>query len=289
MISRQIEESRKAEPREPLRVAVLGAGQLGRSILAGLARSPAREAIELAATTRRPSDLGPDVWAASLEDDARANQTLAAWADVVVLAVRPAQTMPLAAEIAHDVQPGAVVVPLAIGVSAADLERAFPPSVDVVRAMPNLPVELGLGVTGLSPGTHASPGGAALARDLFELVGTVVDVPEDRLDVLAMVSGAGPAYAYFLLEELAAATRGLGFDDAVASTLVRETFHGALALLDASGRAASALLGEIASPGSATERAIAVLEEGALASLSERAMRAAVARSVELRDAIRHA
>jgi pyrroline-5-carboxylate reductase len=67
---------------------------------------------------------------------------------------------------------------------------------------------------------------------------------------------------------------------------VRETFHGSLALLDAHGRTPSALLAEIASPGSASERAIAVLGQGAIAERAERAMQAAIARAVELRDII---
>jgi pyrroline-5-carboxylate reductase len=100
-----------------------------------------------------------------------------------------------------------------------------------------------------------------------------------------MVSGAGPAYVYFLVEEFAAAARRLGFGDATASELLLETFHGSLSLLDASGRAPSALLAEIASPGSASERAIAALEQAAVAEHAERAMRAALARAEELRGA----
>ncbi|WP_415853364.1 pyrroline-5-carboxylate reductase family protein [Sinomonas sp. G460-2] len=283
MASRAIEDSLNAEPREPLRVAILGAGQLGRSILAGLARSQARDAIELAASTRRSCDLGPDVRAVSLEEDPEANRRLAARADVVILAVRPTQTMALAAEIAPHLEPGAVVIPLAIGISAADLEGALPPSADVVRAMPNLSVELRLGVTGLSAGPNASTGGAALARDLFELLGTVVVVPEDRVDVLSVVSGAGPAYAYFLLEAFTTAARALGFDERAASSIMLRTFRGSLALIEPSGRAPSALLAEIASPGSATERAIAVLREADLANLAQRAMEAALERAAELR------
>jgi pyrroline-5-carboxylate reductase len=78
----------------------------------------------------------------------------------------------------------------------------------------------------------------------------------------------------------------LDFDDATASQLVLETFHGTISLLEASGRAPSALLREIASPGSATERAVAVLGRAGLAEHAECAMRAAICRAEELRGAI---
>lgn len=275
-----------AASRESLLVAVLGAGQLGRALLTGLRSSEAGRGIELAASTRGPRDLGPDIRAVSLEEDPRANRRIAGWADVIVLAVRPTQTMPLLREISPDIRPGSLIVPLAIGLRAADLESALPPAVDVVRAMPNLPIEVKRGVIGLAPGARASEAGVARARGLFERLGTIIEVPDERLDVLSMVSGAGPAYVCFLVEELTAVTRRLGFDDATAAELLRETFQGSLSLLDESGRAPSALLREIASPGSATERAIAVLQQAQVAEYAERAMRAALARAAELEGEI---
>ena len=271
---------------EPLRVAVLGAGQLGRALLTGLADSCRGSGIELAATTRRQSDLGPDVRAVSLEEDPQANQRFARWADIIVLAVRPAQTMPLLREIAADLRSRSVVVPLAIGLTAADVESALPSGVGVVRAMPNLPVEVRRGVIGLASAARAGEAAVARVRGLFELVGAVIEVPDERLDVLSMVSGAGPAYVCFLIEEFAAAARALDFDDATASQLVFETFHGTISLLEASGRAPSALLREIASPGSATERAVAVLGRAGLAEHAECAMRAGICRAEELHGAI---
>ena len=272
--------------RGSLRVAVLGAGRLGRAILAGLAGAAAEAGPELAASTRRLCDLGPGVRVVSLEEDRAANRRLAAWADVTVLGVRPLQTMPLVSEISRELRPGGVVVALAIGIRTSNLESALPLAVDVVRANPNLAVEVGRGVIGLSRGARASEAGVARVRSLLERLGAVIDVPDERLDVLGMVSGSGPAYVYFLIEEFTAAARHLGFDDATASSLVREAFHGSLALLDTPGRTPSALLAEIASPGSATERAIAVLEQGAIAERAERAIQAAIARAVELRDII---
>jgi pyrroline-5-carboxylate reductase len=266
----------------PLRVAVLGAGQLGRALLTGLAGSDGGPRIELAASTRRPCDPGPGVRGVSLEEDPRANNRLASWADIVVLAVKPTQTMPLVEDIADDVRPGSAVVTLAIGVTASAIQSALPAGVDVVRAMPNLAVEVRRAVTGLSPGPGAREEGVRRVRELFGLLGAVVEVPDERLDVLSMVSGAGPAYVCFLIEEFTAAARCLGFEEETARALVGETFHGAMALLEAPGRTASSLLSEIASEGSATERAIATLAQSAIAEHAEQAMQAAVARAAEL-------
>jgi pyrroline-5-carboxylate reductase len=153
--------------------------------------------------------------------------------------------------------------------------------------MPNTPAVVGLAVTGLAAGSRSSEADLALARRVFEVVGDVVVVPEEQIDALSTISGSGPAYVFYLVEQLQEAAVALGFTPAQAATLVQGTFRGASELLAASDllpadEAPAELRRRVTSPGGTTERAVAELAEGGLRELFERATQAALARNREI-------
>src|SRR5690606_40289964 len=98
-----------------------------------------------------------------------------------------------------------------------------------IRSMPNTPSTVGKGVTGLAASAAASADDLAVVRRLFELVGAVIEVPEERIDALSTISGSGPAYVFLLIEELTKAAIGKGFDEAGARLTAGQTFIGATA------------------------------------------------------------
>jgi pyrroline-5-carboxylate reductase len=150
--------------------------------------------------------------------------------------------------------------------------------------MPNTPALVGRAVTGLASGTTAGPDAVAVAHRLFETVGTVVDVPEDRIDALSTISGSGPAYFFLLVEEFTKAAIGKGFSEAEARLMAEQTFIGAAALLEASGDDPAELRRRVTSPKGTTERAVAVLQDARLDEVFARATDAALARAKELAD-----
>jgi pyrroline-5-carboxylate reductase len=268
-------------------IALLGAGSMGRAILSGLVapgvtvdggirvtnRSEARAA-ELAST--------PGVTAYATESRADANRAAVDGAEIVLVAVKPAMVPDLLREIAVSLTPGAVVVSVAAGVTTATFESLLPETVTVVRSMPNTPAIVGKAVTGISPGSRAEPDDLDLVRSLFETVGEVVEVPESQLDALSTISGSGPAYVFYLIEQLTAAAVGKGFTPEQAAQLVNGTFLGASELLVSSGEDPAELRRRVTSPGGTTERAVTVLESADLAALFARATDAALARAREL-------
>ena len=167
-------------------------------------------------------------------------------------------------------------------VTVATFESIVPASVAVVRSMPNTPSLVGRGVTGIAPGTHASDEHVALVRRLFETVGRVIEVPEDKIDALSTISGSGPAYVFLLMEELTRAAEGKGFDRADARLMAEQTFIGAAALLEASDDEPAELRRRVTSPKGTTERAIAVLQDAHLGAVFVEATDAALARAKEL-------
>lgn len=269
------------------KIAILGAGSMGRAILSGLVKPGVHVAGGIVVTNRtaqRAASLEHkrDVVALSIEEDADANRTAVADAGIVLVAVKPAMVPDLLEEIADALAPGTIVVSVAAGVTVARFEELLPASVAVVRSMPNTPAVVGKAVTGLSAGTRSTPEQLALVRQLFETVGTVVEVPESQLDALSTISGSGPAYVFLLIEQLTATAIDKGFTPEQAAELVNGTFVGAAALLDSSGATPTELRIQVTSPKGTTERAVAVLQDADLKSLFDRATDAALARAREL-------
>jgi pyrroline-5-carboxylate reductase len=190
----------------------------------------------------------------------------------------------LLGEIASALRPGTVVVSIAAGVTIATFEQLLPDGTPVVRSMPNTPSLVGKGVTGLAAGAAASADDVAVVRALFETVGTVIQVPEDKIDALSTISGSGPAYVFLLIEELTKAAVGKGFSEADARTMAEQTFIGGAALLAASGEEPAELRRRVTSPKGTTERAVAVLQDAHLDDVFARATDAALARAREIAE-----
>lgn len=222
------------------------------------------------------------VTAFATENDPDANRRAVRGAAIVVVAVKPAMVPDLLTEIADSLEPGTLVISVAAGVTIATFESLLPASVAVIRSMPNTPAVVGRAVTGLSAGTRSSEEQLALAVALFETVGSVLVIPEEQIDALSTISGSGPAYVFYLIEQLTATAVAKGFTPEQAALMVNDTFLGASELLAASGENPAELRRRVTSPKGTTERAIAVLEGAGLTALFDEATDAALARAREL-------
>jgi pyrroline-5-carboxylate reductase len=268
-------------------LAMLGTGSMNGAILGGLLQPGVEVDGDVRVTTRSASSaaaLGErdGVAASSVEEDADANRLAVRGARVVIVGVKPHMVPDLLREVADALEPGALVVSVAAGVTIATFEELLPAHVAVVRAMPNTPSLVGRGVAGLAAGTRSTPEDLALARAVFATVGDVVEVPEDRIDALSTISGSGPAYVFLLIEELTRTAEAKGFSPDEARVLVQGTFRGAVELLAASDDEPAELRRRVTSPKGTTERAVEVLQAADLAGLFDRATDAALARAQEL-------
>ncbi|MDA3804272.1 pyrroline-5-carboxylate reductase [Clavibacter sp. CT19] len=268
-------------------LAMLGTGSMNGAILGGLLQPGVEVEGDVRVTTRSAASadaLGSreGVSAASVEEDADANRRAVRGARIVVVGVKPHLVPDLLREIADDLEPGALVISVAAGVTVATFESLLPDHVVVVRSMPNTPSLVGRGVTGLAAGTRSSLEDLALARSVFATVGDVVEVPEDRIDALSTISGSGPAYVFLLIEELTRTAEAKGFSPDEARVLVQGTFRGAVELLAASDDEPAELRRRVTSPKGTTERAVEVLQAADLSGLFDRATDAALARAREL-------
>jgi pyrroline-5-carboxylate reductase len=265
-------------------IAIVGAGSMGGAILGGLLAPGVSIDGDVRVTNRTEAKAAPlrrpGVESYALETTPDANSRAVRGASVVLIGVKPAMVPDTLAAIASDLAPGALVISVAAGVTTATMEAVV--SQSVLRAMPNTPSLIGKGVTGLAAGSRATAAQLALGRAVFETVGTVVEVPETQIDALSTISGSGPAYVFFLIEQLTLTAVTLGFTDAQAQQLVVGTFYGSVDLLVASGKQPEELRRQVTSPNGTTERAIAELAAADLSGVFDRAVAAALARAREM-------
>lgn len=270
-------------------LAFLGAGSMGGAILHGVVASGIQVDGGIVATNRTAEKAASlegleNVTAVALESTPTGNTDAAASARIVLVGVKPAMVPDLLREIAPALREDAIVVSLAAGVTLATFAEGLGENVSVIRSMPNTPATVGKAVTGLAAGAAATADDLALVRRLFELVGAVVEVTEDKIDALSTISGSGPAYVFLLIEELTKAAIGKGFDEADARLMAEQTFIGATALLAASGENPAELRRRVTSPKGTTERAVAVLQEARLDEVFTEATDAALARAKEMAE-----
>ncbi|MGM7669037.1 pyrroline-5-carboxylate reductase [Microbacterium sp. A93] len=268
-------------------LAFLGAGSMGGAILHGVVASGLDVDGGIIATNRTAAKAASlaglaGVTAIALDEQPSGNTDAAAAARIILVGVKPAMVPDLLREIAPVLRDDAIVVSLAAGVTLATFSAHLGADVSVIRSMPNTPATVGKAVTGLAAGAAASAEDLAVVRRLFELVGAVVEVPEDKIDALSTISGSGPAYVFLLIEELTKAAIGKGFSEADARLMAEQTFIGATALLAASGENPAELRRRVTSPKGTTERAVAVLQDAHLDRLFAEATDAALARAKEM-------
>lgn len=261
-------------------LAVLGAGNMGRALLGGLVRGggPAH----LRATRRTASAVAALAADFPGVDAGSDNAAAVRGADVVVLAVKPQGAAAVLAEIRPHIAPGTLLVSILAGVTTEALAGALGQPLPVVRAMPNTPALIDEGATAIAAGRHATPEHLALARALFEAVGTVEELPEELLDAVTGLSGSGPAYVYMIIEALADGGVKQGLPRPQALRLAARTVFGASKLVLETGKHPAILRDEVTTPGGTAIAAVAALESHGLRTMLIDAVATATARSKEL-------
>ena len=210
-----------------------------------------------------------------------ANREAVAWADVVVLAVKP-QMLPAVLSELGQILAHALVISIAAGVTIRTVAEQIAGAMRVVRAMPNIPALVQEGMTALALGSAVSEDDSRLARRVFEVVGRVVLVEERLMDAVTGLSGSGPAYIFQAIEALADGGVMMGLPRQTAELLAAQTVLGSARLVLESGVHPAQLKDRVASPGGTTIAGLHQLEQRGFRATLMAAVEAATIRSKEL-------
>lgn len=264
-----------------MRLVIIGGGNMGEALLRGILSAhvlaPAELMVVEPVETRREF-LSRELKIVTAPDVAEAPA-----AANYVLAVKPQQVPAVAPQLAERLpEGGALVISIAAGISTNFLAERLGQRARIVRTMPNTPMLVGCGCTGLCLGPRATSADAAFARQIFAASGAVYDVDEKQIDAVTAVSGSGPAYFFYLIEAMTKAGVAEGLEEKTAVALACQTCAGAAKLLASSQESPETLRRKVTSPGGTTQAAISTMDAAGVAEALFNAVRAAAARSREL-------
>ena len=263
------------------KLAVIGAGKLGETLIKGLLEAGVIDVSNVIVTAghqRRLDQMRERFGVAGT----LVNKMAAESADIIILSVKPQTVAQVVEEIGDALRPSQLLISVAASVSAAFIEKRLAAPVPVIRAMPNTPCLLKKGMTGLSPGKNALREHIELAKFIFDSVGRTVVADEKHMDAITGLSASGPAFIYIIIESLAEAGVKVGLPRDIATELAAQTVVGAGSMVLDAGEHPAKLKDTVTTPAGCTIDGILELEEGGLRVTLIKAVVKATQRAKEL-------
>ena len=264
-----------------MKVSFIGGGNMGEAILAALISkklaAPGDIAVADAAAERR-AYLAEKYGVYTTES----NPDAAALGDTLILAVKPQHLSEVASGLAGRLRPGQLVVSIIAGKSIERLRKGLKHDA-IVRAMPNTPAQIGLGMTVWTATEGVTGAQRADAEAIMRVMGHAVYTGDEAiLDMATAVSGSGPAYVFLFMESLIQAGVDIGLPAELSRTLVFNTVLGSAEYARRSELGLEPLRQLVTSPGGTTAAALRVFEDGFFTQVIKQAVAAAYKRAHEL-------
>ncbi len=264
-----------------MRVLVIGAGNMGLTYAEGMSKSSLLNRHKLMIFDKSPeliaslSEIPHFAVYDKLED-------CLPQADAVFLAVKPYHCDVLFEEMKPMVNNDQIMVSIMAGVTIEKIQDSL--SIQkVIRAMPNLPAQVGKGVTSYTESEKVSRVELLMIRNLLDTTGESIRVEnENFIDASTGISGSGPAYVFYFMQAMLEAALKMGFSKNDSKVLVSKTFEGAIELFNQSDLSPGSWMKRVASKGGTTRAALDSMEDNNVKELIKEAAYAAFDRAVEL-------
>jgi pyrroline-5-carboxylate reductase len=203
-------------------------------------------------------------------------------AHLIILAVKPQDSKSLFIQIKNTVDESQVVLSIMAGVSIETIKQGLGVN-KVVRAMPNLPSQIGLGMTGFIASEEVTRFELGAIQNLLSTTGKTLNVDkEEQINAVTAISGSGPAYVYYFMDSLIGSAQKMGFSRSEAQMLVLQTFSGALTLFQQNRRSCKDWIETVSSKGGTTEAAIDYFNQENLREIIAEATKVAFGRAQKL-------
>jgi len=203
-------------------------------------------------------------------------------ADIIILAVKPQSSGSLFAQMKDYVDAQQVIVSIMAGVQIDSIRKGLG-ATKIIRAMPNLPAQIGQGMTVYTSTDEVTRIELVMVQNLLNTTGKAIFVSKEaKIDAGTAISGSGPAYVFYFINALKEAAKEMGFSDSAAQLLVTQTFKGTVSLFEQSNRNCQEWINMVSSKGGTTEAAIRSFESNQVQKWIREGAKAALNRAVEL-------
>jgi len=266
---------------KPWKIAIIGTGKMGESIISGLLKSGAHTPKDIKAyeiiQTRR--NYITQTYKIECVDDPKKAVN---FSDITIIAVKPGDVGKVLEQIGPSIKTGKILVSIAAGVTLEFLRKYVAKDIPVIRVMPNLAVSVREAMITLSPSENTTKEDLQKATETLSLLGRVMQLDERYLNLATGLVGSGPAYIYLIIEALADAGVRLGLPKDVATTLAAQTTLGAAKMVVETGEHPAKLKDMVATPAGTTVEGLLELERGKLRAVIISAVTKAAERARQL-------
>lgn len=263
------------------KIAIIGYGVMGKAVVSSLisdGKVKPENLIVVEPTPDRLEVLQQEFGIKGYVDSA----DVIGQADIAILAVKPQGLAHLSKSVKGKIKPDTLVISIMAGVSLDTLIEKI--GVDqVIRAMPNTPAQIGMGITVWVKTAQVSDEKKDMATEILQTLGEEVFVEDEGyLDMATALSGSGPAYVFLFMESMIDAGVHMGFPRRIAEKLVAQTVRGSAEFYIQNHEHPARLRNDVTSPGGTSAEALYYLEKAGFRTAISRAIWAAYERSIEL-------
>lgn len=242
------------------KIAFIGAGKMATAIIKGLLKSNLFSKDNIFASEPNAEiaqNLSKELGIKTFQS----NKQTVNIADIVLLAVKPFVVKDVLNEIKDEINDSKLIISIAAGISSQKIEEYLGKHARIVKVMPNTPALLGEGMSAVCKGENATENDFETVIRIFESVGKVVKAEEKDIDAITGVSGSGPAFYYYIINEIAKAGEQLGLDYKTSLKLSAQTALGAAKMIIETDLTPEQLITNVTTPGGTTAEGNKVLNE----------------------------
>jgi pyrroline-5-carboxylate reductase len=262
-----------------MKIGFIGIGNMGAAIIDGLLKNGVTDIIVASAHPEHAAAFAKERQIASAAD----NIALAKVADVVVLAIKPHIIPKVLGEIRKQfIAKQTLLISIAAGIELTTLDRmCATPKMPIVRAMPNVAAKIGLSTSALTANQHVKAEQLALAKNIFNSIGNVYEIPEENFAVFSALAGCSPAYTAIYIDALARTGVKYGLPKKLADEIATSAISGTAALMKeelANGNNPWDLADMVSSPAGTTIAGVLALQEAGFYAAVTKGVDASIAR-----------
>ncbi|MFH1662968.1 MAG: pyrroline-5-carboxylate reductase [Chloroflexota bacterium] len=266
-----------------MKIAFIGGGNMGRAMLSAILNKGLAAPQDIAVSDKKEEclkQLKQDFDVYITEDNLKAVSR----GDIVVLAIKPQKLNDVMAELNGKFNSDQLVLSIIAGKNISALQEGLGHKA-IIRAMPNTPAQIGMGMTVWTATEEVTEEQRASASSILKAMGKELYVTDEQyIDMATAISGSGPAYIFLFMESLIDAAVGMGLPPDSARGLVLQTVAGSVEYAAKSDKGLAQLREMVTSPGGTTAEALEVLEKGKFTELVKQAIAAAYKRAKQLRS-----
>jgi pyrroline-5-carboxylate reductase len=264
-----------------MKVLVIGAGNMGLTYAEGMSKSKLLKKKNIMVLDKSDEKL-EELHRISHFDAFNELKDCVPKADIIFVAVKPHHAEELFKKINPLVTKDKIIISIMAGVTL-DVIKELSGVRKVIRAMPNLPAKVGLGLTSYVSSPEVSRIELLTVESLLNTTGKSIRVNNENLiDASTGISGSGPAYVFYFMQSMMEAALQMGFSTNESKLLVSQTFTGAIELFNQSNLSPNSWMEKVASKGGTTQAALDSMDGNNVNELIKEAAFAAFTRAVEL-------